>query len=110
MPEELILDPYMAPKMYRASSCVSYSQGEVGSILGALEVPFTPEKNCTYQNHMWTTTLVTKTSKTTFNNDQPRSGKEKDLWQTLNVLGFLSAVPIFQKLSKKIRKIEIAKN
>ena len=27
-----------------ASSCVSYSQGEVGSILGALEVPYTPEK------------------------------------------------------------------
>ena len=32
--------------------------------------------------------LKYKTSKTTFNNDQPRSGKEKDLWQTLNVLWF----------------------
>ena len=24
--------------------------------------------------------IIGKTSKTTFNNDQPRSGKEKDLW------------------------------
>ena len=59
MPEELILDPYMAPKMFRPSSCVSYSQGEVWSILGALEVPYTPEKNYTYQNHIWTETFVT---------------------------------------------------
>ena len=57
---ELILDPYMAPKMSWPSSCVSYSQGEVGSILVALGVPYTPEKNYTYQNHKWTTTFVTK--------------------------------------------------
>ena len=57
---ELVLDPYMAPKMFRSSSCKSYNLGEVGSILGALEVPYTPEKNYTYQNHMWTTTFVTK--------------------------------------------------
>ena len=57
---ELILDPYMAPKKSWASSCVSYSQGEVGSILDALEVPYTPEKNYTYQNQIWATTFVTK--------------------------------------------------
>ena len=30
------------------------------SILGPLEVPYTPEKNYTYQDHIWTTTFVTK--------------------------------------------------
>ena len=28
----------------------------------------------------WLEAMGVKTSKTTFNNDQPRSGKEKDLW------------------------------
>ena len=33
---------------------------EVWSILGALEVPYTPQKNYTYQNHIWTATFVTR--------------------------------------------------
>ena len=45
-------DPLRPSGLSWASSCVSYSQGEVGSILGALEVPYTPEKNYTYQNHI----------------------------------------------------------
>ena len=53
-------DPLRPSGLSTASSCVSYSQGEVGSILGALEVPYTPEKNYTYQSHIWTTTFVTK--------------------------------------------------
>ena len=53
-------DPLRPSGLSTASSCVSYSQGEVGSILGALEVPYTPEKNYTYQNHIWATTFVTK--------------------------------------------------
>ena len=57
---ELILDPYMAPKICTASSRGSYIRGEVWSILGALEVPYTPEKNYTYQNSVWATTFVTK--------------------------------------------------
>ena len=57
---ELILDPYMAPKICTASSRGSYIRGEVWSILSTLEVPYTPEKNYTYQNHIWTTTFVSK--------------------------------------------------
>ena len=52
-------DPLRPSGLSTASSCVSYSQGEVGSILGTLEVPYTPEKNYTYQSHIWTTTFVT---------------------------------------------------
>ena len=58
---ELILDPYMAPNFCTASSRGATAGREVWSILGALEVvPYTPEKNYTYQNHIWTTTFVTK--------------------------------------------------
>ena len=53
-------DPLRPPGLSYASSCGSNSKGEVWSILGALEVPYTPEKNYTYQNHIWTTTFVTK--------------------------------------------------
>ena len=53
-------DHLRPPGLSTASSCVSYSQGEVGSILGTLEVPYTPEKNYTYQNHILTTSFVTK--------------------------------------------------
>ena len=37
-------DPLRPSRLSTATSCVSYSQGEVGSILGALEVTYTPEK------------------------------------------------------------------
>ena len=37
-------DPLRPSGLSTASSCGSYSKGEVGSILGALEVPYTPEK------------------------------------------------------------------
>ena len=53
-------DPLRPSGLSTGSSCMSYSQGEVGSILGALEVPHTPEINYTYQSHIWTTTFNTK--------------------------------------------------
>ena len=44
----------------KTNSCQSYSKGKVRSLLRALESPYTPEKNFTYQNHIWTETFVTK--------------------------------------------------
>ena len=53
-------DPFRPPGLSTASSCGSNSKGEVWSLLSALEVPHTPEKNYTYQNHIWSTTFVTQ--------------------------------------------------
>ena len=54
-------DPLRPPGLSTANSCDSNSKGEVWSLLSPLEVPYTPEKNYTYQNHIWETTFVTKT-------------------------------------------------
>ena len=56
----MLLDPFMASLKSKTSSIDPYIKGEVWSLLSALEVPYTPEKNYTYQNHIWATTFVTK--------------------------------------------------
>ena len=53
-------DPFRPLGLSTASSCGNNSKGEVWSLLSALQVPYTPETNYTYQNHVWTTTFVTK--------------------------------------------------
>ena len=54
----MLLDPFMASLKSKTSSIDPYIKGEVWSLLSALEVPYTPEKNYTYQNHIWATTFV----------------------------------------------------
>ena len=42
----MLLDPFMASLKSKTSSIDPYIKGEVWSLLSALEVPYTPEKNC----------------------------------------------------------------
>ena len=56
----MLLDPFMALLKSKTSSIDPYIKGEVWSLLSAPEVPYTPEKNYTYQNHIWPITFVTK--------------------------------------------------
>ena len=56
----MLLNPFMASLKGKTSSIDPYIKGEVWSLLSALEVPYTPEKNYTYQNHISATTFVTK--------------------------------------------------
>ena len=56
----MLLDPFMASLKSKTSSIDPYIKGEVWSLLSALEIPYTPQKKYTYQNHIWATTFVTK--------------------------------------------------
>ena len=56
----MLLDPFMGSLKSKTSSIDPYIKGEVWSLLSALEVPYIPPKNYTYQNHIWATTFVTK--------------------------------------------------
>ena len=56
----MLLDPFMASLKSKTSSIDPYIKGEVWSLLSALEIPYTPQKNYTYQNHIWATTFVRK--------------------------------------------------